>query len=81
MSQAMLPKLTTAGKRNDRIQVYDGPSGTATFKVPGELEVTVLEDSGAWIKVGLPDGKEVWLEGVSVDKSSLKRARKVAAGN
>lgn len=81
MGQAMLPKLTTAGRRNYRIQVYDGPSGTATFKVPGELEVIVLEDSGAWIKVGLPDGKEVWLEGVSVDKSSLKRARKVAAGN
>jgi len=81
MNQAMLPKLTTAGKKNDRIQVYDGPSGTATFKVPGELEVTVLEDSGSWIKVGLPDGKEVWLEDVSVDKSSLRKARKVAAGN
>lgn len=78
MTQAMLPKLTTAGKKSERVQVYDGPAGKATFKVPGELEVTVLEDSGAWIKIGLPDGKEVWLEEASVDKSSLKKARKTA---
>ncbi len=81
MDLAMKAKVVTAGKKSDRNQAFDGPNGAATLKIPGELEVTLLEDSGAWVKVSLPDGKEAWLQEVGIDKGSLKKARKSAGGN
>tara|TARA_R110002050_G_scaffold109799_1_gene221390 strand:+ start:119446 stop:120741 length:1296 start_codon:yes stop_codon:yes gene_type:complete len=61
-------KVTTAGKKKDRIEVYTEPNKGAdvAVKVPGDTEFEVLGKEGSWVKIKLLGGKEGW-----VNKSDL----------
>lgn len=61
-------KVTTAGKKKDRVTVLAAPNKGADVaaKVPGDTEFEVLGRDGSWVKIKLLGGKEGW-----VNKSDL----------
>lgn len=75
LARATSATVLTEGGRDKRHQVFDGPGGNGTFRIPGELELVFLEDQGEWVKIALPDGKEGWMEEESIKRDSLKDAR------
>ena len=68
--------IKTDGGRDKRHAVYDGVDGTEFVRIPGSLELVLIEDKGEWVRISLPDGKEGWMKSESIDGDSLKDARK-----
>jgi tetratricopeptide (TPR) repeat protein len=65
-----IEKITTAGKKKDRISVYaDANKGSdSVAKVPGDTQFEVLGREGSWVKVKLLGGKEGWINNSDIDK-------------
>ena len=63
-------KIKLIGDSSDRIVIHVAPqeSGPAVAKVPGGIEIEMLEDNGDWFKVKTYDGKEGF-----VNKSDVKK--------
>ena len=57
---ASTPKIQVAGSSSDRVEIKAEPSpGSQTLvRVPGEIELEVVQDAGDWYKVKLLDGRE-----------------------
>ncbi|MCI0691121.1 SH3 domain-containing protein [candidate division KSB1 bacterium] len=60
MQAATLPKIQVTGSGSDRFEIKAGPdlASQTLVKVPGEIELEVVQDAGDWFKVKLLDGKE-----------------------
>jgi len=57
---ASIPKIQVAGSSSDRVEIKAQPdAGSPTLvRVPGEIELDLVEASGDWFKVKLLDGRE-----------------------
>jgi len=57
---ASIPKIQVAGPSDQRFEIKEQPNlGSPTLvKVPGEIELDLIEASGDWYKVKLLDGRE-----------------------
>jgi len=64
-----IEKVTTAGKKKDRIDVHaDANKGsTVVAKVPGDTEFEVLGKEGSWVKIKLLGGKEGFVNKADLD--------------
>jgi len=72
---ALAAKLTTKGKKSDRIDVKADPNHTSetVFKVPGNTEFSIIENNGEWILIKLLGGKQGYIN--SKDESTPKSRR------
>ena len=63
MAAATMARIQTKGPGEMRHEIKAAPSDTSATiaRVPGEIELTVIEAFSAWFKVKLPDGKEGYL--------------------
>ncbi len=63
MAAATRSRIETKGPRTVRHEIKAAPdAGSATVaRVPGEIELELLEAANNWFKVKLPDGKEGYL--------------------
>ncbi|MDZ7364632.1 MAG: hypothetical protein ONB43_02000 [candidate division KSB1 bacterium] len=57
---ASTPKIQVAGSSSNRVEIKaePNPSSQTLLRVPGEIELEVVQDSGEWYKVKLLDGRE-----------------------
>jgi len=57
---ASIPKIQVAGSSSDRVEIKAEPSPASQtlVRVPGEIELEVVQDAGDWYKVKLLDGRE-----------------------
>lgn len=60
MQAASIPKIQVAGSSSERFEIKaEASAGSPTLiKVPGEIELEVVQDAGEWYKVKLLDGRE-----------------------
>jgi hypothetical protein len=63
LAAATAEKITVSGGSSVRVDVYEQPDITSTVvaKVPGGIELTVIESKDGWLKVKLMGGKEGFL--------------------
>ena len=57
---ASIPKIQVVASGSDRVEIKAQPNAGSTtlVKVPGEIELDLLETAGDWFKVKLLDGRE-----------------------
>lgn len=57
---AAIPKIQVTGSGSDRFEIKaePNPASQTLVKVPGEIELELVQDSGDWFKVKLLDGRE-----------------------
>jgi tetratricopeptide (TPR) repeat protein len=57
---ASIPKIQIAGSSSERFEIKaePNPASQTLIKVPGEVELELVQDAGDWYKVRLLDGRE-----------------------